>query len=635
MENITPEFLIPHWSKSSMMLFLSNRLSFKKRYILKIYDSKTGPSALLGIMAHKALEEYFNGFDEEVAVASGLKVIDTYVGSEINWGKTGSREKTMNDYAQAVKFYFEEMPDYYNTGEVMQAELKHTAFVDLPDGRRMAIPAKAHVDLTWRNKRTGKLEIHDAKFVTSYTGEDERNWGYILQAMFNYFVVKDKYGEAPSKMVFRECKISKNKNGLQQTEDYEIVFDEHPEYFDVFYRLYDDCTKEIMRTDVAFLPNPQDMFEGENSMEIYAQQLLSIDLSDIEVRHKMEIKEIRQVQYRPSAHDKEENKFISPEEKIRLKFAEFGIPIEMKETIQSPHVTLYTATPSRGVRMSTIEKHTDDLKIALEATHIRILAPIPGTAVIGVEVANKERRFVPYSALELPSGELMVPMGIDSHNQTITKDLRDMPHLLVAGTTGSGKSVFLNVLIKSITAQMPSTDLGLVLIDMKRVELTDHAGLPHLETLVITDEERAAKALKWLVDEMERRYEIFEGARVKNIKEYQGNMKYLVVVIDEFADLILGKFGEFVEPAIVRLAQKARAVGIHLVVATQRPSVNVVTGLLKANIATRLCFMTASQIDSKVVLDTVGSEELTGKGDCLFLDPSKVGLQRLQAFSYE
>lgn len=635
MEKIIGQYLIEHWSKSSLVAFLSNRLAWKKRYVLKIYNSKTSPSALLGQMAHKALEEFFNGMDEEYAIAEGLKYIDKYMGAEINYGKTGSREKTMTDYARAVKYYFEEMPNYYEKGTVMGAEIKHTCFITGPNGEKYAIPAKAHVDLVWRSNKTKYLEIHDAKFTTAYTDQAERNWGYIIQAMFNYFIVLDKFGEAPSKMIFKECKISQNKNGDPQVQDYEIVFAEHPEYFDIFYKLYNDCTKEIMKADIAFLPNPNDMFDGEDAMEVYAQDLLSIDLSDIEVTHKTKVAEIREVKYRASAHDKVENEFITEEEKIRLKFAEFGIPVEMKETITSPHVTLYTAKPSRGVRMSTIDKHADDLKIALKATKVRILAPIPGTDTIGIEIANKTRSFVAYSSVVVSGDGLLVPMGIDSYNRQIFKDLRDMPHLLVAGTTGSGKSVFVNVLIKSITEQMSSEDLSLILIDMKRVELTEHAHLPHLETGVIVDEKSAAKALKWLVDEMERRYEVLQHAGVKNIRDYMGQMKYMVVVIDEFADLILGEFGDVVESQLVKLAQKSRAVGIHLVVATQRPSVNVVTGILKANIATRICFMTASQIDSKVVLDQAGAEELTGKGDCLFLDPSKTGLQRLQAFSYE
>lgn len=617
------------------MLFLSNKLAFKKRYILKLYDSKTSPSALVGLMGHKALEEYFNGTSEAIAIERGLLYMNTYLDDEINWGKTGTREKVRTNYAQAIKYYFEEMPDYRKDFEILHAELNHTAYINLPNGERMSIPAKAHVDLTVRNKKK-QIEIHDAKFVSSYTLQDERNWAYILQAMFNYFVVLDYYKEAPVRMVFKECKVTKNTNGDQQVQDYEIVFAEHPEYFDIFYRLYNDCTKELMRKDVLFLPNPQDMWDGEDSMNNYAQELLSIDLSDIEIRHKTEIKEIRQVQYRPSAHDEVENTFLSEEEKIKNKFAEFGIPIKMQETIVSPHVTLYTAKPSRGVRMSTIQKHVADIKIALKAAHVRIEAPMPGTDTIGVEIGNKDRTFVSYSSLRLDLGELMVPLGIDSKNETVLKDIREMPHILVAGATGSGKSVFLNTLIKSLTDQMPASQLGLILIDMKRVELIEHSDLPHLESPVITDLEPATKALKWLVDEMERRFDILKVARAKNIGEYTGgNMKYLVVIIDEFADLILGDYGVFVEPMIIRLAQKARAVGIHLVIATQRPSVNVVTGLIKANISTRICFRTASQIDSKVVLDQGGAEELTGKGDCLFLDPSKVGLQRLQAFSNE
>ena len=269
-----------------------------------------------------------------------------------------------------------------------------------------------------------------------------------------------------------------------------------------------------------------------------------------------------------------------------------------------------------------------------------------GTDRVGIEVPNEDRQDIPFfiegapsEKLGLEDGTLNIPIGVDVYGKTIIKDLADMPHLLIAGSTGSGKSVMLNTILHSLLTQNTPEQLNLVLIDPKRVELTSFADYPHVLSRIIHKHEEAIKALSWLIKEMDERYEKLQKAKKKGIKEYNEDytdkIPRLVVVIDEFASLILTKErGEasLAEIMIVRLAQEGRAAGIHLVIATQRPSVDVVTGLIKANLPTRICFMTTSKIDSKIVLDQGGAEELVGKGDMLFMNPSIKGLKRLQGF---
>jgi S-DNA-T family DNA segregation ATPase FtsK/SpoIIIE len=312
----------------------------------------------------------------------------------------------------------------------------------------------------------------------------------------------------------------------------------------------------------------------------------------------------------------------------------------MQETYKGASVIQYTLKPSRGLKMSSFEKHDKDLALVLKAKSIRIQAPIMGTDLVGVEVPNPKRAVIKLPdeierIVETP-GTLTIPIGVDVYGRIITKDLADMPHLLIAGATGSGKSVMINVVIRSLVEQNTPEALKLVLIDPKRVELSQFKNLPNLLAPVIYDEKKATTTLNWLVEEMEIRYDRLEKAGYRGITDYNANnankMSKIVVVIDEFADLILQSDGNETEKAVIRLAQKARAIGIHIVLGTQRPSVDVVTGLIKANFPTRIAFMTSSRMDSQVILDQAGAEELIGKGDMLFLDPTVRGLQRLQGF---
>ncbi len=330
------------------------------------------------------------------------------------------------------------------------------------------------------------------------------------------------------------------------------------------------------------------------------------------------------------------------EEIIIRKLASFGISAQVVARNAGPVVTQYEVQPAVDVRVSRIEALADDLAMALAARSLRIEAPIPGKSAVGIEIPNQEfnvvalRRIfeeVPYSASE---SKLTFALGRDVAGAAKAVDLAKMPHLLIAGATGSGKSVMVNAVITSLLCKATPDDVRMILMDLKRVELASYNGLPHLLVPVITEPERAKAALRWAVNEMEGRYRRFAGASARNIKGYNetradpdDRMPYIVIIIDELADLMMRE-GKNVEDAIVRLAQKARATGIHMVLATQRPSVNVVTGLIKANFPSRIAFAMASQIDSRTILDTPGAEDLIGRGDMLYQPSDLPRPMRLQ-----
>lgn len=309
----------------------------------------------------------------------------------------------------------------------------------------------------------------------------------------------------------------------------------------------------------------------------------------------------------------------------------FGVKAKVTQVSRGPAITRYELQPAPGVKVSKIVNLADDIALSLAAPGVRIEAPIPGKAAIGIEVPNKDIAMV-YLRELLESGEftkassaLSVALGKDIAGTPIIADLAKMPHLLIAGSTGSGKSVCMNTLIASVLFKSTPEQVKLLMIDPKMVELTTYNGIPHLISPVVTDPKKAATALRWVVSEMENRYNLFASTGVKNISGYnalkkrdgQGELPLILVLIDELADLMMVAPAD-IEDAICRLAQMARAAGIHLVVATQRPSVDVITGLIKANIPSRIAFAVSSQIDSRTILDMAGAEKLLGKGDMLF-----------------
>ncbi|PIR90545.1 cell division protein FtsK [bacterium (Candidatus Gribaldobacteria) CG10_big_fil_rev_8_21_14_0_10_37_21] len=369
------------------------------------------------------------------------------------------------------------------------------------------------------------------------------------------------------------------------------------------------------------------------------------DEEKVEVQRDAEYKipplsllDLKEVQ--ASAGDTQANSLV-----IQRTLQNFGIEVAMAEINVGPTVTQYSFRPAEGVKLSKITGLNNDLALSLAAHPIRIEAPIPGKPLVGIEVPNKQRAIVKIGALFIEnefqkSPPLTFAVGRDVMGHPILADLSRMPHLLVAGATGSGKTICLNSIILSLIFRNSPKVLRLILIDPKKVEFPVYSSLPHLLTPVILNSRKAVNALNWLVGEMDRRFDVLRelGSRdiasynvslVKKPKEGFEELPYIVLIIDELADLMMAK-GKEVEAAVVRLSQLARAVGIHLIVATQRPSVEVITGLIKANITSRIAFQVASQIDSRTILDGAGAEKLLGRGDMLFLSSDFSKPKRIQ-----
>jgi S-DNA-T family DNA segregation ATPase FtsK/SpoIIIE len=354
-----------------------------------------------------------------------------------------------------------------------------------------------------------------------------------------------------------------------------------------------------------------------------------------------------------SVRDEVQRNAVALEEAL----ASFGIEARVVSHLRGPVITFFEIKVPSGVRLSRVTALADDIAIALKASSIRIVAPIPGRSTVGIEVPNQKRDTVALRDLLEESGDsserkaIPILLGRDTAGRPIIEDMASLPHALIAGATGSGKSVCINAILLSILYSRGPDEVNLILVDPKQVELSFYEGIPHLITPVVTEMKRAAKILEWAVERMEERYAQLLAAGVRNIGGYNAlgaekmaaarertgldaealpdHLPYVVIVVDELADLIL-TVGKEVEIAITRLAQKSRAVGIHIVLATQRPSTNVITGLIKANMPTRVSFVVSSKVDSRVVLDANGAERLLGMGDMLYMHPRTLHLRRAQ-----
>ena len=353
------------------------------------------------------------------------------------------------------------------------------------------------------------------------------------------------------------------------------------------------------------------------------------------------------VKMRPSAADDENLRMQS--KLLEKKLEDFGVKGEVVTVSPGPVITTFEYEPAPGIKINKIVNLTDDLALALRAISIRIVAPIPGKAVIGIELPNASRALVRFKEVvasiffERSKSKLTICLGKDIIGHPVVAELDKMPHLLIAGATGTGKSVALNAMICSLLYKSTPDEVKLIMIDPKRIELSNYDGIPHLITPVVTDIKKATNALFWAVHEMEKRYELLSERKARHIRQYNQKidkegktaegevwekLPYIVVIIDELADLMIASSRD-VEVALTRLAQMARAAGIHLILATQRPSVDVLTGIIKANFPTRLTFQVSSRTDSRTIIDTSGAENLLGNGDMLFLPPGTSKLQRI------
>ncbi|MDW7674927.1 MAG: DNA translocase FtsK [Bacillota bacterium] len=459
--------------------------------------------------------------------------------------------------------------------------------------------------------------------------------------------LKEKYLEAKAKLINfifvtieereTEKNINKDLKSKENTLESSLISEDDFEFEEIEF-IPPDMNQEKKASTVKSTKKltSKESFEKESSVEDILENLKDNSKLDF-VLPPLSILQ-RNIQLKSMRIEKDIT------EKVKLleeTLASFSIAVKVNQVSKGPAITRFEMQPAPGIKVSKIVNLADDIALALAASSVRIEAPIPGKAAVGIEIPNKEigvvtfREVIETEEFQQAGSKISIALGKDIAGSPVVANLQSMPHLLIAGATGAGKSVCMNTIIASLLYKAKPTELKLLMVDPKMVELTNYNGIPHLISPVVTDSKKAAASLKWVVEEMESRYELFAKNSVKDItrfnkvKSEDEQLPYIVVLIDELADLMMVAPVD-VEDAICRLAQMARAAGIHLVVATQRPSVDVITGLIKANIPSRIAFAVSSQTDSRTILDMGGAEKLLGRGDMLYYPTGSAKPQRVQ-----
>lgn len=642
---------IEHLSYSSMSLYANNEYAWFLKYIESRYDLFLGtPSMLVGSAFHKYAEMMFKGVAHDIAMADAIQIIDERPASKIDWGKTGSREKCKTELANLVKFFTNELP---SVGNVIGAEVENTANFDTGDGVMSPVPIKAISDLIteidgelygWDWKTTRSLTNTKPELQTS---DDHVSLAkYNLQAAANYFAMLAKYGRPMRGYYFFEIKPSVNRNGGKQTNLIYIDFEKTNDWKQVFLNLYDTIIIDLSNPNKVFKPNFMDRMLGGKVWEEYRKDSLD-DLVMPQIVNKSPLMQVQAKQFEPSIANTAVMEAKEPHEKIIVKLQDFGQNLQYVDQFKGSSATLYRFLPGVGVKMASLQKHEPDVMQATGSMSARIISPIPGTQYVGIELSNEKQDFVKLPELE-NNRSLIMPVGEDVYKNKVSINLESAPHVLVAGATGSGKSIGLEAMITALIQQNSNNSLQLHLVDPKRTEFSHLEGEKCVRG-VYSEIGDIHKLLTSMVDLMEQRYIELKRRKVKSIA--QTKMSRVVIVVDELADILQnpdnyvekqeldGKeksykrsYAEEIEMMLVRLAQKSRASGIHLILATQRPSVDVIKGSFKANLPTRVCYMVSTSIDSKVVLDQTGAERLLGNGDCLIMKPGERDLIRAQGY---
>lgn len=634
-----------------MVKFCTNPVLFKIQYINKeVLNTARGISGVIGQAVHNALAVYYGGVDEysptneseaiEFGLKSGMEFLEQYNDGFIEFTKTvPNKQKAQEIFAYCFNSYVAEKPYKTDKEDIVCIEEKLEESVSVEwKGKNVVLPVplKGYVDKIVRNKKDKKLRVIDYKSVRSFSNPEKIDGVKMIQAIVYYFLSYAVYGEEPYSMIYEEIKYTKNRDGGPQVKEYEIVFEENELFFDFFFRLYEDITKAINGESV-FVPNINALFDNEVSIISYIHRL-DVEEETANLLKKLKVDNITELlkqKIQTAGNMRKflktaEAKFVSAknlnyskmqtEEKIEVKLMEFGMRVAFDSKVEGNTVDLYRFNPSIGLKMSKLEGFVKDMEQVVGVSGIRVLAPIPDSSLVGFEVPKKDRVF---PELKVEKDGFNLGIGVDIMGNAHKFDIRRAPHMLIAGATGSGKSVFLN----SIISQLNSLDsVELHLFDPKMVELSHFSK----EKNVIeyeSDYLKIGERLSSLVVEMNNRYKTLQEAGVRSIEDFKGKMPYKFIVIDEFGDISNKAIGNL----ILKLAQKSRACGIHLIIATQRPSTNIITGDIKANFPTKVAFRTAKSIDSMVLLDKAGAEKLLGKGDMLFI--SDDGEVRLQGFS--
>lgn len=695
-KNHQTSFPMAHYSASSMRAFSVNPILFRIKYLNnEVIDSTHSPVLMLGNAFHNAMEVYYGGSDEVVVtdeadaiqkgLETGLKFIEQYPDGMVGWNTTyQNKQQVMDKFSFAFNAYVQEVP--YNTQNILstEEELHEKVSVEYR-GEKIELPValKGYTDKII--EEDGKVIIVDYKTCSSFSDPEKIDAYKIIQACVYYFLVYASTGKQPHAMRYQEVKVSKNRDGSPQVREYEIVYEENKLFFDFFLRYYDDMTRAI-NGEMVWIPNIAAMYDNEIAVVSYINRL---DLPE-EVSERMReeqvsnITDLLKTKIANANSMKQllktvEKNFVSAktmnyddmtvEQRVEAKMAEHGMLLKHVDTVPGTTVDMLRFTPSIGIKMKKIESYTADVEQVIGVAGVRILAPIPNTTYVGFEVPRAERKFHG----EAPKADgIVTPIGVNISGETEYLDIETAPHILIAGTTGGGKSVMLRSILQSIEG---NADFWLA--DPKGVELNDIEAERYAE-----EPEDIRAMLEDLAEEMDAR---FKTMQKKKLKKFDG--KPIVCVIDEFGDFILqnpkgeaqedyythswtiarltqecemrgcmpanmkhkqnfidmlvdhdeehrSKYAELSgEKLVVKLAQKARAAGIHLVIATQSPRVTVVTGAIKANFPTRIALRTSNSTESDIILDQMGAEKLLGKGDALLLRSDSADLVRVQGYS--
>jgi len=682
-ESSTNEYGLKHLSYSALVAFGTNPIMFKIRYKNgDTIDTLQNISGVVGKAFHLAMQVYFGGHDEyvisneseaiQMGMQAGVEYIEAYNDGWIDFSSTiPTKQKAIEKFIFLFQSYIKEQN--ITSDQILLLEGKLEYFIDVEyKGEQVKLPVKlkGYLDKVFRDKK-GRLCIKDYKTVVAFSKPDKIDGAKMLQSAEYFFLAYAEYGEIPYKIVFEEVKMTQNQDRTKpQVQSYEIIYEENQLFFDFYFRYYNDVLRGVAGESV-YVPNVNAMYDNEVAIVAYIHRLddpeeVAKKLRENQVKNITELlkSEIDRTSSMKAFLENTKKEFqtykslnyetMTIEERIKTKYMEFGLLLNFDSKVEGLSVTQYRFNPSIGVKMKTLESHIKDVEQVVGKSDIRILAPIPNTSFVGFEIPNEDRTFIS----QIPKGKgFNIAIGEDILGKTRFFDPREAPHMLIAGATGSGKSVFLNNFISQL---QKVSNVELHLFDPKQVELAHFQGSQRVVEYA-SDPEKIHYYLEGLINEMEYRYGKLKMAGVKNIEKYDKPMKYKFVVIDEFGDLIVsnhikveyvptGKIfqkgenkgqpemervetniSKEIEKYILILGQKARACGIHVIISTQRPSVNIVSGSIKNNFPVKVAFRMSRAIDSQVAIDMLGAEKLLGKGDMLFI--ADKGVERLQGYS--
>lgn len=638
-------FPLSHYSASAMIKFSTNPLLFKINYLNRDrFETASNISGVIGSAFHIAMQTYYGGTDtlvptgEQEAIEYGMKAgmdfLEKYNDGFIKFSKgVPNKQKAFDVFSFAFREYIKSKP--YDGEGLLAVEEEIVEHIDVEwKGDRLVLPVKLKGKVDIVRRKDGKIKLRDYKTCSKFSDPERIDGAKIIQAVEYYLLSYVKFDEEPYSITFEEVKTTKNADGSAQVREYEIVYAENELYFDFYFRLYEDMTRAL-NGEMVYVPNINSLYDNEISIISYIHRLdISEETAKLMKKHKVtNVSDLLKRKMQSAGNMRKllktvEKNFVSAknlnyekmttQEKIRTKLMEHGMMLEFDSIVEGASVDLYRYQPSIGLKMARLENYVEDVEQVLGITGVRILAPIPHSSLVGFEVPRKTRSFPPLP----PSKGFEIAVGQTVMGEVRRFDIREAPHILVAGSAGAGKSVWLIATIRQLLT-IPGAELHL--FDPKLVELAQFENESRVVEYV-SDHKEIATALQRLVEKMEDRYVRMKKAGARNISEIPG-MKYKFVVVDEFADLTM-RGG--VEENIQLLAQKGRACGIHLIIATQRASTQVISGDIKVNFNVRVVFRMAKGVDSRVMIDEEGAEKLLGKGDLLFLGDK--GLERLQGY---